>query len=214
VTTVSGRAYEQYELIAEQYAQTFAGEFEARPFDRALLRSFADLVARSGGSKALDVGCGPGEAAAELADCGLRTEGVDGSAAMVALAGQQWPEVRFQTADMFDLPYAPGTFDAVCAWYSIIHTPAAALPELFAGFRRVLTDPGWLLLGFQTDAAPAVYEHAFGREVALTFLRHDTATVCAALEASGFAVYATTKRARQAQLDEPTAQAMVIAHTS
>ncbi|WP_454793065.1 class I SAM-dependent DNA methyltransferase [Mycolicibacterium lutetiense] len=211
---MSSPAYDQYELIAPEYARTFAGEFESRPFDRALLRSFADLVARAGGRNALDVGCGPGEAAAELADCGLETEGIDGSAAMVSLARQGWPELRFQTADMFDLPYAPGTFDAVCAWYSIIHTPAEALPELFTAFRRVLTDPGWLLLGFQTDGETAVYEHAFGRDVALTFLRHDIATVCAALEASGFTVYATTKRARQAQLDEPTAQAMIIAHTS
>ncbi|MDF3341566.1 class I SAM-dependent methyltransferase [Mycolicibacterium septicum] len=211
---MSGRAYEQYDLIADGYARTFAGEFESRPFDRAILRSFADLAVRSGGTRALDVGCGPGEAAAELADCGLQTEGVDGSAAMIALARQQWPEVRFQTADMFDLPYEAGTFDAVCAWYSIIHTPVEALPELFSAFRRILTDPGWLLLGFQTDGETAVYDHAFGRDVALTFLRHDIAAVCGALQASGFTVYATTKRARQAQLDEPTAQAMVIAQTS
>lgn len=211
---MGGPAYEQYDVIADEYARTFAGEFESRPFDRAILRSFADLAVRSGGTRALDVGCGPGEAAAELAGCGLRTEGVDGSAAMIALARQNAPGVRFQTADMFDLPYAPETFDAVCAWYSIIHTPVAALPELFAEYRRVLTDPGWLLLGFQTDGEPAVYDHAFGRDVELTFLRHDSAAVCAALEATGFTVYATTKRARQAQLDEPTAQAMVIAQTS
>ncbi|MDH6195459.1 SAM-dependent methyltransferase [Mycobacterium frederiksbergense] len=209
-----GRVYDQYELIATEYAQAFPDDFGPRPFDRAVFRSFADLVARSGGSTALDVGCGPGQAAAELTDCGLRAEGIDGSAAMVSLAQQRWPHVRFQAADMFDLPYEAGTFDAVCAWYSIIHTPAEVLPELFTRFRRVLTDPGWLLLGFQTDAPPLTFDHAYGRDVALTFLRHDTATVCAALEASGFSVYATTKRARLAHLDETAAQAMVIAHTS
>ncbi|MBP2455352.1 class I SAM-dependent DNA methyltransferase [Mycolicibacterium lutetiense] len=207
-------AYDQYELIAPEYARTFAGEFESRPFDRAILRSFADLVVRAGGRTALDVGCGPGEATAELAGCGLRTEGIDGSAAMVALASQQWPDLRFQTADMFDLPYPPGTVDAVCAWYSIIHTPAEALPELFTEYRRVLTDPGWVLLAFQTDGEPAVYDHAFGHDVALTFLRHDIAAVCTALEGTGFTVYSMTKRARQVHLDEPTAQGMVIAQTS
>lgn len=211
---MSGPAYEQYDLIADGYARTFAGEFESRPFDRAVLRSFADLVVRSGGTRALDVGCGPGEAAAELAGCGLRTEGIDGSAAMIDLARRRWPDVRFQTADMFALPYDEGIFDAVCAWYSIIHTPTEALPDLFAAFRRALTDPGWLLLAFQTDGETAVYDHAFGRAVALTFLRHDIDPVCAALEAAGFTVYATTKRAREAQLDEPTAQAMVIARTA
>ncbi|CRZ17394.1 class I SAM-dependent methyltransferase [Mycolicibacterium neworleansense] len=209
---MGGRAYEQYELIAGGYARAFGGEFDDRPFDRAVLRSFAELVQRSGGSSVLDVGCGPGEAAAELAASGLCAEGIDGSGAMVAIATQRWPELRFRTADMFDLPYDAGTFGGVCAWYSIIHTPAEALPDLFAEYRRVLTDPGWLLLGFQTDGPPGVYDHAFGRDVALTFLRHDIAMVCAALEASGFTVYSTTKRARQAQLDEPTAQAMIIAH--
>ncbi|OBG52582.1 SAM-dependent methyltransferase [Mycolicibacterium fortuitum] len=209
---MADRAYEQYELIATGYARTFAGQFESRPFDRAILRAFADLVTRAGGNTVLDVGCGPGEATAELAGCGLRAEGVDGSPAMVALATQQWPQLRFQTADMFELPYAARSFDAVCAWYSIIHTPAELLPELFAGYRRVLADPGWLLLGFQTEGEHAVYSHAFGREVALTFLRHDVTTVCDALERSGFTVYSTTKRARQPHLGEPTAQAMVIAH--
>lgn len=208
---MAGGAYEQYELIAVEYARAFAGGFEDRPFDRAVLRSFAELVLRAGGTTVLDVGCGPGEPTADLAGCGLRAEGIDGSPAMVSLAAQRSPQVRFQTADMFDLPYAAGTFDAVCAWYSIIHTPAEVLPELFAAFRRVLADRGWLLLAFQTDGEPGVYEHAFGQDVALTFLRHDTATVCEALESSGFTVYATTKRARQAHLDEPTAQAMVIA---
>ncbi|OLP03314.1 SAM-dependent methyltransferase [Mycolicibacterium porcinum] len=210
---MSGRAYEQYDVIADQYARAFPNGFESRPFDRAILRSFAELAVRSGGTRALDVGCGPGQAAAELASCGLRTEGVDGSAAMIALARQYAPRVRFQTADMFDLPFEAGTFGAVCAWYSIIHTPAEVLPRLFTEYRRVLADPGWLLLGFQTEGETAVYDQAFGRDVTLTFLRHDTATVCDALERSGFTVYATTKRARQAQLDEPTAQAMVIAHT-
>lgn len=209
---MGAQAYEQYEVIADEYARTFPNGFESRPLDRAILHSFAELAVRSGGTRALDVGCGPGQAAAELASCGLRTEGVDGSAAMIALARQGSPSVRFRTADMFDLPFEAETFDAVCAWYSIIHTPGEALPELFAEYRRVLTDPGWLLLAFQTEGETAVYDQAFGRDVNLTFLRHDTAMVCDALERSGFTVYATTKRARQAQLDEPTARAMVIAH--
>ncbi|KMV15081.1 SAM-dependent methyltransferase [Mycolicibacterium conceptionense] len=210
---VAGRAYEQYDLIAEAYARTFAGQFGHRPLDRAILRSFAELVLQDGGVTVLDAGCGPGEATTELSACGLAAQGVDGSAAMVDLARQRCPELRFQTADMFALPHEAGAFDAVCAWYSIIHSPAETLPELFTEFRRVLTDPGWLLLAFQTDGETAVYDHAFGRDVDLTFLRHHVATVCAALERSGFAVYSTTTRARQVQLDEPTSQAMVIAQT-
>jgi SAM-dependent methyltransferase len=203
--------YDQYERFATEYAQTFTGEFDARPFDRCMVQSFADLVLRSGGDTALDVGCGPGQAAAELAGCGLRTEGIDGSPAMVSIARQRYPHVPFRVADMLDLPYPTGTFAAVCSWYSIIHTPAAELPALFTGFGRVLTDPGWLLLGFQTDASAATYDQAFGHAVALTFLRHNVSTVRGALEAAGFTVYATATREREELLDEPTRQAFVIA---
>lgn len=203
--------YDQYELIATRYAEAFAGEFDVRPFDRAVLRSFADLVARSGGETALDVGCGPGQAAAELADCGLRVEGIDGSPAMVAIAQQQCPQVPFQVADMVKLPYRDGSFAAVCAWYSIIHTPADSLPQLFGEFSRVLNDTGWLLLGFQTDAATLTFDHAFGHDVAMTFLRHDASTVRGALESAGFTHYATARRERQESLNETAAQAFVIA---
>ncbi|MDV3123683.1 class I SAM-dependent methyltransferase [Mycobacterium sp. 21AC1] len=203
--------YDQYELIATQYAETFAGEFDVRPFDRAIIRSFAELVTRSGGDHALDVGCGPGQAACELADCGLRVEGIDGSPAMVAIAQQRCPQVPFQVADMIELPYDDGSFAAVCAWYSIIHTPADSLPELFREFRRVLSDTGWLLLGFQTDAAPLTFDHAFGHDVAMTFLRHDVSTVRGALESAGFMHYATARRDRQESLSETADQAFVIA---
>lgn len=206
--------YDQYELIATDYAATFTDDFDVRPFDRHLVESFADLVRQSGGTDALDVGCGPGQATSELTRCGLNTVGIDGSQAMVSIACQRYPQARYQVADMFALPYPPATFAAVCAWYSIIHTPAEGLRALFTEFRRVLADPGWLLLGFQTDAPPSVYAEAFGHQVDMTFLRHDTATVCDALHTAGFTVYATARRERQEPLNELTAQAFVIAHRS
>lgn len=70
--------FDQYELIAAEYAQNFTDEFDVRPFDRRLVQSFTELVLRSGGHTALDVGCGPGQAAAELTRFGLSTEGIDG----------------------------------------------------------------------------------------------------------------------------------------
>jgi ubiquinone/menaquinone biosynthesis C-methylase UbiE len=203
--------FDQYDLIAAEYAHAFTDEFDARPFDRRLVQSFTELVLRSGGNTALDVGCGPGQAAAELTRRGLTTEGIDGSAAMISIARQRYPQIPFHVADMRELPYRDGTFSAVSAWYSIIHTPADELADLFTEFRRVLTNPGWLLLGFQTDAPPLTFDHAFGRKVSMTFLRHDTTAVHNALTTAGFAVFATATRERAPQLDETAAQAFVIA---
>lgn len=203
--------FDQYELIAAEYAQHFTDEFDVRPFDRCLVRSFTELVLRSGGHAALDVGCGPGQAAAELTRFGLSTVGIDGSPAMISIARKRYPQVRFQVADMRELPYRDGTFSAVSAWYSIIHTPADELADLFAEFRRVLTDPGWLLLGFQTGAPPLSFDEAFGHAVSMTFLRHDPAVVRDALAAAGLTGYATATRERQPQLKETADQAFIIA---
>lgn len=204
--------YEQYDVIAAEYARTFPDDFASRPFDRALVRAFAGLVHQSGGDSVLDVGCGPGQATAQLGAAGLRTHAIDGSPAMVSIARQRHPHATYQIADMASLPYADGAFAGVCAWYSIIHTPADRLGGLFGEFSRVLADPGWLLLGFQTDAAPLIFDEAFGHKVDMTFLRHDVTAVHEALLAAGFTVYATSKRERLQHLNETAAQAFVIAH--
>lgn len=130
---------------------------------------------------------------------------------MISIARERYPQIRFQVADMRELPYRDGTFSAVSAWYSIIHTPADELPDLFAEFRRVLTDSGWLLLGFQTNAPPLSFDQAFGHAVSMTFLRHDTAVVHDALATAGFTRHATATRERQPQLKETADQAFVIA---
>lgn len=203
--------YEQYELIATEYAATFHDEFARRPSDRQVLVSFTELV---GGGRALDVGCGPGQATAELAACGLRAEGLDGSAAMISIARERHPSLTFCVADMRELPYPDKTFDAVCAWYSIIHTPAVELSGLFIEFSRILTDSGWLLLAFQTGAPTLTFSEAFGRAVDMEFLRHEIADVHAALEGAGFTVHTTTTRARLPEVGETADQTFVIARRS
>ena len=210
--TYRGGVYDQYDVIADDYAQHFPDDFASRPFDRALVHVFAGLVQQSGGGNVLDVGCGPGQATAELGAAGLRTHAIDGSPAMVSIARRRYPHARYQVADMASLPYQDAAFGGLCAWYSIIHTPADRLAGLFAEFSRVLADPGWLLLGFQTDAPPVVFDEAFGHKVDMTFLRHNVTTVHEALLAAGFTVYATSKRERLQHLSETAAQAFVIAH--
>ncbi|BDY27992.1 class I SAM-dependent DNA methyltransferase [Mycolicibacterium mageritense] len=206
--------YDQYELIATEYAAMFPDDFEARPFDQHFVASFAELVLRSGGERALDAGCGPGQATAALARCGLSAEGVDGSPAMVAIARDRHPHLPFRVADMRELPYPAASFAAVSAWYSIIHTPVDVLPALFEEFSRVLADPGWLLLGFQTGAPTLTFDEAFGRKVSMEFLRHDVADVHDALRAASFTVYATATRSRLPGLAETADQAFVIARRS
>ncbi len=94
------------------------------------------------GASVLDVGCGPGTITLDLARrvAPGRVVGIDASAEVVALAAAaieaappaDRPEVRFQVADVYDLPFADGEFDVVHAHQVLqhLHDPVAALREL------------------------------------------------------------------------------------
>ncbi len=71
------------------------------------------------GRLTLDVGCGEGRVARDLAARGHRVRGVDGSATLVALAREASPELDFAVADAAALPFADGEADLVVAYMSL-----------------------------------------------------------------------------------------------
>lgn len=114
------------------------------------------LLALETGESVLDIGCGPGFLAAEMAGTvgpPGAVHGVDISNDMLAMARDHCAAlstVSFQQADATDLPFADGAFDAavstqVCAYVTDIE---AALAEL----HRVLR-PGGRALILDTDDA-------------------------------------------------------------
>jgi demethylmenaquinone methyltransferase/2-methoxy-6-polyprenyl-1,4-benzoquinol methylase len=75
----------------------------------------ADLAAVGAGDRALDVATGTGDLALALADrAGAEGEvvGCDFSEAMLELAREKAPGLRFEHANALDLPYEDGSFDA------------------------------------------------------------------------------------------------------
>ena len=65
-----------YDVAAEHYAATFAGELDGKPFDRDLLDRYA--AARAGRGEVWDVGCGAaGHLTRYLADRGVTASGAD-----------------------------------------------------------------------------------------------------------------------------------------
>ncbi len=138
-------------------------KYESRnPAERWLvagfLSAFRDLVRISGARSAVEVGCGEGYLAAQLARLGLSVEAVDPDPEVVARAarergsGDRAP--RFAVGDLFDL--APGSLSGVdllvcCEVLEHVAEPAAALDRLAeAGARRVLVsvprEPLWRVL--------------------------------------------------------------------
>jgi len=106
------------------------------------------------GGRVLEVGCGGGQLAVELAEerPDLSIVGVDLSAAQVARATRRarglGERVRFAQGNALDLDFAPGSFDAVISIGSIKHWPDPARGVAECG--RVLR-PGGRLIVVEVD---------------------------------------------------------------
>src|SRR3954447_22027868 len=73
----------------------------------------AGLAAVGPGDRALDVASGTGDLAIALRGRGAEVVGLDFSEAMLELARQKAPDIRFETGNALDLPYGDAEFDAV-----------------------------------------------------------------------------------------------------
>jgi SAM-dependent methyltransferase len=91
--------------------------------------AFDELLA-AGPRRALDAGCGRGELAERLMLAGVEVVAIDQSERMVALTRERGVEAL--VADIEDLPFADGAFDAAAANFVLYHVPNVhrALAEL------------------------------------------------------------------------------------
>jgi SAM-dependent methyltransferase len=142
---------EGYDAAALAYAQMFRDTLVDRPLDRAILNVFAELARSSGDGRVADLGCGPGHITAHLDELGLAAYGVDVSPAMIELARQAYPSLRFELGSMAALDVADGVLGGVLSRWSIIHTPPQEVPAVLAEFHRVLAPGGHLLIGFSAS---------------------------------------------------------------
>ena len=105
----------------------------------------------------LDVCCGTGLLAAELAARGYRVTGVDASGAMLARArALLGPRATLIHATLPDLPLEM-TFDAAtCTLDGFTYLAPAALAPSVEAIARVLRPAGWLVFDVHTDAMMAL----------------------------------------------------------
>jgi SAM-dependent methyltransferase len=132
-----------YDAVAVNYTEFVAGKLEGLPMMRAVLGAFAELV----DGPVAEVGCGPGNITSHLASLGVEIRGIDLAPRMVEIARSAYPELRFEVGSMTSLDLADGSVRGLVAWYSIHHLPPAELPGVLAGFHRVLSGGGRLLIG-------------------------------------------------------------------
>jgi SAM-dependent methyltransferase len=145
---------EGYDRIAERYLQWASRtgvEVQARYLGLV-------LDALPAGAPVLDLGCGAGGTTTRTLAGRFRLTGVDISGRSIALARRNVPQGRFLRADMTRLTMPPATFDAVVAFYSIIHVPRSEHAALLANVATWLRPGGLFVASFGTHDSETGYE--------------------------------------------------------
>lgn len=156
-----------YDRVAAKYAETFYDELSRKPFDRALLDRYADLLrAREPGGTVWDLGCGPGHVGRYLADRGLEVCGLDLSERMVAIARRLNPTMTFLQGSMLALPAADGALAGIVSFCTVHHFVRGEVVNALREFRRALRPGGWLLLAFHGGEGELFAEEMLGERVA------------------------------------------------
>jgi SAM-dependent methyltransferase len=137
-----------YDQIAGAYLERFEVSAVRQKW---LHRLIERLPARA---RVLDLGCGAGiPVARELVTLGHCVVGVDGSAEQIARACHNVPGATFIQADVCEVQFDDASFDAIGAFYSINHVPAAEQDALFGKLGRWLKPGGTLVVSLGTGPA-------------------------------------------------------------
>jgi ubiquinone/menaquinone biosynthesis C-methylase UbiE len=180
-----------YDTVAVSYAAMLRDALAGEPFQRGILALFAELVRAQGNGPVADIGCGPGRLTGHLQSIGINAFGIDLSPAMIDVARQDHPGLRFEVGSMTKLDLADDSVSGLLAWFSLIHVPDEEVPTVFAEFLRVLKPGGVLLLGFHAGEGYELKTAGYGGHPMKVYVhRRSTARVAAWLETAGFTVEA------------------------
>lgn len=140
-----------YSREAERYRARFADKGADAHLDTflAALPAQADL---------LDLGCGPGRAAALMQEAGHRVIAYDATPEFVAQAGALGVDARLAR---FDDLSALAAFDGIWANFSLLHAPRAEMPGHLTAIARALRPGGVFHLGLKLGTGEA--RDALGR---------------------------------------------------
>ena len=129
-----------YDELAETYA---AGRSETGR-DMDILAEFLDTL--PAGARILDAGCGQGTPVLRRLHATATGYGLDFSREQLRLAGKAVPDAPLLQGDITQLPFDGGVVDAVVAYHTLIHVPAADQKTAIREFSRVLRPGGRLLV--------------------------------------------------------------------
>lgn len=132
---------ETYDAKAADYAKLVTNDTPSRH-----LRAFMDALPKGG--HVLDLGCGPGNAAANMHDAGFRVTAIDASPKMVELGADRYGlDITLGT---FDDVTQIATYDGIWASFSLLHAPRADIPRHLSAIHTALKPQGIFVIGVKT----------------------------------------------------------------
>ena len=143
-----------YDRVGPQYSRLAArANFDERA-------QYVDMLVKKlpADAKVLDVGCGAGIPTTRQLAERFTVTGVDISERQVELARRNVPHATFIKADIACLEFPPAGFDAVTAFYSIIHLPRDEQPLLLKSISKWLRPKGLLVVTMGAEAVEAAVE--------------------------------------------------------
>jgi RimJ/RimL family protein N-acetyltransferase/ubiquinone/menaquinone biosynthesis C-methylase UbiE len=203
------------EQVAASYDQIATRWLDLTAYGFAQIDRAVAFVKHKG--VALDVGCGVGRCLPLLARHGFRTDGIDVSTAMIALARERHPEAPLFHADICQWEL-PRSYDLIVAWDSTWHVPLDQQEPMLTKLCRGLTASGVLLFTTGgTDApsekqnevmGPPMYHATLGIPRTLQVLA-DSGCVCRHLEYDQYPELHVSLIAQKREKDDSTANDLV-----
>lgn len=178
-----------YDRMADQY-------LAAKNVDDPMLIGALEEMARDlpEGGAALDLGCGAGVPVTRWLAERFTTTGVDVSARQLALARQQVPDATFIQASMLDLTFPARHFDAVGAFYSIIHVPRTEHAALARRIQAWLKPGGAFLATWAMRAWEGSEQDWEGWGAPMWWSHHGAEENLALVRAAGFHIQSAEPR--------------------
>lgn len=130
-----------YDERAAEYAKMTNADADAGKQLRLFMTHLPD------GGRVLDLGCGPGAAAAAMAKAGFIAEATDASSEMVALANKHSGVSARQA--LFDDISGEGIYDGIWASFSLLHAPRADFPTYLSALHKALKPGGTFYIGMK-----------------------------------------------------------------
>lgn len=170
--------------VYDARARDYADRFDAINPGRHL-RAFLDTLPPA--ARVLDLGCGPGNAAAAMVRAGHVAEAWDPSAEMIAIA-RSHPGVAARRASFDDLA-AQAAYDGVWANFSLLHAPRDRMDAHLRAIARALHPGGSFHIGLKTG--DGTHRDAIGRR----YTYYSIADLTDRLTRAGFAILTTEEGA-------------------